>query len=196
MWPTVWSRPDWLTPVIQRQSAVLATSITSADVSMAGTLTLLIKMPAMVTFYRGHRRTLCCLPGITSLIIMCIELFSDNYFYIGGRTLPGRGSDFNSGSAAHCMRHALLHMATKWYDHWTTRPGQVHAHTHHTTGSEAQWSSGNILDCGEWHPRIKSYCQQFWFILTTTAIHSPGQGSTLLLQCLVQLIHPLCHQVE
>ena len=46
----------------------------SADVSTAGTLTLLIKMPAMVTFYRGHHRTLCCLPRIISLIIMCIRL--------------------------------------------------------------------------------------------------------------------------
>jgi len=39
-----------------------------------GTLTLLIKMPGMVTFYRGHRRTLCCLPRIISLIIMCIGI--------------------------------------------------------------------------------------------------------------------------
>jgi len=45
-----------------------------SHVSAAGTLTLLIKMPAMVTFYRGHRRTLCCLPGIMSLIIMCIGI--------------------------------------------------------------------------------------------------------------------------
>ena len=71
MWPTVWPRPDWLTPVIQRQSAVLSTSITSANVSATGTLTLLIKMPASVTFCRAHRRTFCCLPGIISLIIMC-----------------------------------------------------------------------------------------------------------------------------
>jgi len=35
---------------------------------------LLIKMPAMVTFYRGHRRTLCCLPGIISVITMCIGI--------------------------------------------------------------------------------------------------------------------------
>ena len=67
----VWLRPDWLTPVIQRQSAVPATSIISADVSVAGTFTLLIKIPAMVTFYRA---TLCCLPGIISLIIMCIGI--------------------------------------------------------------------------------------------------------------------------
>jgi len=31
-------------------------------------------VPVMVTFYRGHRRTLCCLPGIISLIIMCIGI--------------------------------------------------------------------------------------------------------------------------
>jgi len=31
-------------------------------------------VPVTVTFYRGHRRTLCCLPGIISLIIMCIGI--------------------------------------------------------------------------------------------------------------------------
>jgi len=50
-------RPDWLTPVIQRQSTDPAKSITSADVSTTDTLTLLIKVPVTVTFYRGHRRT-------------------------------------------------------------------------------------------------------------------------------------------
>jgi len=43
-------------------------------VTVAGTLTLLIKVPATVTFYRGHRQTLCYLPGIKSLIIMCIGI--------------------------------------------------------------------------------------------------------------------------
>jgi len=28
----------------------------------------------MVTFYGGHRQTLCCLPGIISLIIMCVGI--------------------------------------------------------------------------------------------------------------------------
>jgi len=32
---------------------------------------LLIKMPATVTVFRGHRRTLYYLPGIISPIIMC-----------------------------------------------------------------------------------------------------------------------------
>ena len=45
-----------------------------AKVSAAGTLTLLIKVPATVTFHRGHHQTLCCLPGIISLIIMCIGI--------------------------------------------------------------------------------------------------------------------------
>jgi len=74
VWPTVWLRPDWLMPVIQRQSTDTAKSITSANVSAAGTLMLLIKMPAMVTFYRGHLWTLCCLTGIISLIITCIGI--------------------------------------------------------------------------------------------------------------------------
>jgi len=51
-----------------------AKSITSVDVSATDTLTLLIKVPATVTFYTGHSRTLCCLPGIISLIIMCIGI--------------------------------------------------------------------------------------------------------------------------
>jgi len=51
-----------------------AKSITSAIISATDTLMLLIKMPAVVTFYRGHHRTLCCLPGIISLIIMCVEI--------------------------------------------------------------------------------------------------------------------------
>jgi len=49
-------------------------SITSADVSVTDTLMLLIKVPATVTFYRRHRQTLCCLPGIVSLIIMCVGI--------------------------------------------------------------------------------------------------------------------------
>jgi len=66
--------PNWLTPVIQRQSMDPAKSITSANVSATDTLTLLIKVPATVIFYRGHRRTLCCLPGIVSRIIMCVRI--------------------------------------------------------------------------------------------------------------------------
>ena len=38
------------------------------------TVWLLIKVLATVTFYRGHRRTLCCLPGIISLIIMRVGI--------------------------------------------------------------------------------------------------------------------------
>jgi len=51
-----------------------AKSVTSADVGATDTLTLLIKVLATVTFYRGHRRTLCYLPGIISLIIMCVGI--------------------------------------------------------------------------------------------------------------------------
>jgi len=61
-------------PVIQRESTDPAKSITSANVSATDTFTLLIKVPATVTFYRGHRWTLCCLPGIISLIIMFVGI--------------------------------------------------------------------------------------------------------------------------
>jgi len=46
----------------------------SDHVGMTNTLTLLIKMPTMVTGFRGHRRTLYFLPGIISLIITCIGI--------------------------------------------------------------------------------------------------------------------------
>jgi len=71
-WPTIRRRPDRLTPATQRQSTDPAKSITPANAGAAGTPTPPIKMPATVTFYRGHRRTLRCPPGTVSLIIMCI----------------------------------------------------------------------------------------------------------------------------
>jgi len=51
-------------------------------------------MPATVTFYREHRRTLCCLPGIVSLVIMCVGIISHNYFYVGRHASPGRSSNW------------------------------------------------------------------------------------------------------
>jgi len=55
--------------------ACYSTSVNGpTDVSATDTLTLLIKVPVTVTFYRGHLRTLCCLPGIVSLIMMCIGI--------------------------------------------------------------------------------------------------------------------------
>jgi len=48
-----------------------------------------------------------------------------NYFHIiflCRRTrLTGPRLGLNSGPAAHCTCHALLHMALKWSSHWTTR---------------------------------------------------------------------------
>jgi len=37
--------------------------------------------------------------------------------------LTGPRRRLHSGSAAHCARHALLHMAPKALNHWTTRAG-------------------------------------------------------------------------
>jgi len=48
--------------------------LASDHVSAANTLTLLMEMPATVIVYREHRRTLYLLPGIISLIIMCIGI--------------------------------------------------------------------------------------------------------------------------
>jgi len=52
----------------------LGTSISFDPVIAANTLTLQIKMPATVTVYTGHCRTLYFLPGIISLIIMCLGI--------------------------------------------------------------------------------------------------------------------------
>ena len=49
--------------------------------------------------------------------------FSDNYFYIGGRALPGPRLELNLEPAEHSARHALLHMASEWSSHRTTRAG-------------------------------------------------------------------------
>jgi len=59
---------------MQRQSEVHPHLLASDHVGAANTLTLLIKMPATVTVYKGHRRTLLFLPGIISLIITCIGI--------------------------------------------------------------------------------------------------------------------------
>ena len=59
---------------MQRQTEAQPHLLASDYVSVANTLTLLIHMPATVTVYRGHRRTLYFLPGIISLIIMCVEI--------------------------------------------------------------------------------------------------------------------------
>jgi len=77
----------------------------------------------MVTFCRGHCQTLCCLPGIISLIIMCVGIISHNYFYVGGRALHGPRLELNLEPTEHSARHALLHVAPKWSSHWTTRAG-------------------------------------------------------------------------
>jgi len=39
-------------------------------------LTLLIRVSATVTVYRGHRRILFILPEITSLFIVCVEIIA------------------------------------------------------------------------------------------------------------------------
>jgi len=48
----------------------------SDHVGAANTLTRLIKMPATVTVFRRHRRTLYFLLGIISMIIMCIKIIT------------------------------------------------------------------------------------------------------------------------
>ena len=63
-------------------------------------LTLLDQVPATVTVYRGHRRTLFFLPGINSLFIMCVGIIRNNSL-VGGRAR----AESNPG---HCVHHTLL----------------------------------------------------------------------------------------
>jgi len=62
-------------------------------------------------------------PGLSPWSSCAQELFSHNYFYVGGRALPGPRLQLNLEPTAHSARHALLHMASKWSSHWTTRAG-------------------------------------------------------------------------
>ena len=65
----------------------------------------LIKVPATVTVYRDHHRTLFLLPGIISLLIMCVGIIRNNTL-VDGRAR----AESNPG---HWARHALLHMAVE-----------------------------------------------------------------------------------
>jgi len=90
---------------------------------MANTLTLLVKMPATVRVFRGHRQTLCFVPRIISLFIMCIEILWNNSL-LGRCTLLDWGSDWTP-NLGYRARHALLRVAPKWFDHWTTWAGPI-----------------------------------------------------------------------
>jgi len=103
-----------LTSVIQRQSADPAKSI-SFRRQRGWHLDAAIKMSAMVIFYRGHRRTLCCLHGIISSPNPHVHR---NYFQIitfskADASFTGQRRGLNSGlrPQGHCARHAVLHMA-------------------------------------------------------------------------------------
>jgi len=48
-------------------------------------LTLLLKVSATVTDYRGHSQTIFFLPGIISLYIKCIGISRNNSLLEGGR---------------------------------------------------------------------------------------------------------------
>jgi len=58
------------------------------------------------------------------MIIMCIGIIFTQLFLCRRTRLTGPRLGLNSEPAAHCARHALLHMAPKWSSHWTTQAGQ------------------------------------------------------------------------
>ena len=61
-------------PVIQRQSTDPPKSITSADVSATDTLTLLVKLPATVTFYRGQTVMIVLLLLLLQVVVVVIVI--------------------------------------------------------------------------------------------------------------------------
>jgi len=77
----------------------------SATPARLATLTLLLKVSATVTDYRGHRRTLFFLPGVISLFIMCVGIILNNSLVEGGRA-PDRALN-----PAPEERHDPLHKA-------------------------------------------------------------------------------------
>jgi len=47
-------------------------------------------------------------------------------FYVDGRALPGPRLELSLEPAEHSSRHALLHMASEWSSHRTTRPELIY----------------------------------------------------------------------
>jgi len=75
-WPTIWLSLDW--HLFSTNQRTLPHLSASAHVGAANTLTLLIKVLATVTVYKGHHRTLFFLPGIISLFIVCVVIIRNN----------------------------------------------------------------------------------------------------------------------
>jgi len=78
-------------------------------------------MPATVTVYRGHYRTLFSLPGIISLFIMCVGIG-----IIRNNSLVGERARAES-NPGHCAHHALMLMAAaaECVNHWARPRVQV-----------------------------------------------------------------------
>ena len=80
-----------------------------------------------ITFFRDERSQFIedtvepsvFLPGIISLVIMCIGIIWNNSFLVGGRA---RAEARIEPRPLRTSR-SILHMAPKWFDHWTTWAG-------------------------------------------------------------------------
>jgi len=79
-------------------------------------------MPATVTVYKGHHRTLYYLPGITSLIITCIGIIMKTIFSRRTHlTEPKLGLNLPTTGAA----HVTLYHTWRPSDSFTGPHGQV-----------------------------------------------------------------------
>jgi len=104
-----------LTDAYAASARDLATSV-SFGPRQRNTLMLLIKMPAMVTVYRVHCRTLYFLPRIICLIIMCIGIImvalcnrADHYIFILFLLLSSFFSSPNLSGRKLDVYHTLAH---------------------------------------------------------------------------------------
>jgi len=112
----------------------------------------------------------------------------------------------------HCERHALLHMAPKWFDHWTTWAGLIACRCRHNNSHtvSTQWEQARLYHPTRrqhslhsnratriaWAPacsrtRCKGLiCFCFIFVLLVALMHC---CYTLLLACGCSLLWELAH---
>ena len=96
-------------------------------------------MPATVTVYRGHRRTLFFPVRDYLPVYMCVGIIRNNSLVVGrARTESNPG---------HCTRDALLHMAAECVNHSATEAGppEGYGQLKFLTFKNPRWRTAAIL---------------------------------------------------
>jgi len=132
-WPTVWLSSDCCCVLHQPvASQVYLLQFTPARLT---TLTLLIKVSATDTLYRGYRRP--SNPVFPARDYLPVHHVRRNYlkFFGGRRTRPGWSFKFEPRPWA---RYAPLHMAPECVDHWATMH-QRHNNAYNATDEPSRY---------------------------------------------------------